>query len=115
MVSADHALQFGNSLQSCGFSFCVLFSKQKLFSLRIYKLIFFVILQETEGTEGKDKQEGEKEEHKEGKQDNSSSEKKEKKEEKPKLTTIRADIKADIVVTDLQDPNEEKLKQSKKL
>lgn len=70
---------------------------------------------ETESKEGKDKQEGEKEEQKEGRQEDSPSEKKEKKEEKPKLTTIRSDIKANVVVTDLQDPDDEKLKQSKKL
>lgn len=78
-------------------------------------MFFFVLLQETESTEGKDKQEGEKEEQKEGKQEDSSTGKKEKKEEKPKLTTIRSDIKTNIVVTDLQDPDDEKLKQSKKL
>lgn len=70
---------------------------------------------ETADPEGKDTQEGEKEEQKEGKQEDSSSEKKEKKEEKPKLTTIRAEIKSDVVITDLQEPNSEKLKQSKKL
>lgn len=70
---------------------------------------------ETESTDGKEKQDGEKEEQKEGKQEDNSTEKKEKKEEKPKLTTIRSEIKTEVVLTDLQEPNEEKLKQSKKL